>query len=67
MLQHDTRHHAQPHPMIADRESVYAPGYVLNPGETFAEAEARHRRETGHQGACVCVWINTGVRQARAA
>jgi hypothetical protein len=49
----DTTEHAK------DR-GVWAPYMVINPGETIPEAMARHRRETGHRGGCICVGVNDG-------
>jgi hypothetical protein len=40
---------------------------VVNPGETWIEAAARHRRETGHIGGLIIVAINNGHRPQLAA
>ena len=41
------------------------PCMVVNAGETWPQAVARHRRETGHQGMVFIVAINRGARPAR--
>jgi hypothetical protein len=43
---------------IEAQPNTWAPCMVINPGETWLTAAARHRRETGHLGAIIIVADN---------
>lgn len=50
------------HSNDTNRNSVWAPYMVVNPGENMHEAAQRHRRDTGHRGAVIIVGLNDGLR-----